>query len=49
MTLTLGTRPANRPGLPRRILVAGWVLRQAVLPLIAAILFDLSTGGSAWV
>lgn len=48
MTLALGTHPANRPGLPRRIFVAGWVLRQAVLPLIAAVLFDLSTGGSAW-
>lgn len=48
MTLVMNAHPANRPGTPRRIFIAGWGLHQAFLPLVAAGVFDLSAGSSAW-
>lgn len=49
MTLAIDVHPASRPGLPRRLFLTGWVLRQSALPLAAGVLFDLSTGGAVWV
>lgn len=48
MSLALHPHPATLPGPPRRLFVTGWALRQAVLPLAAAALFDLSAGGNGW-
>ncbi|MBS1699801.1 MAG: hypothetical protein JST25_15540 [Actinobacteria bacterium] len=48
MTLVMNAHPANRPGTPRRIFIAGWGLHQAFLPLVAAGVFDLSAGSSPW-
>lgn len=48
MTMATDAHPAGRPGPPRRLFITGWGLRQVVLPLLAALLFDLSTGGASW-
>lgn len=48
MTLVTNAHPANRPGPSRRIFIAGWGLHQAFLPMVAAGVFDLSAGSSAW-
>lgn len=48
MTLVMNAHPANRPGTPHRIFIAGWGLHQAFLPLVAAGVFDLFAGRSGW-